>query len=320
MITIVIAVLAVFFAVNMGGSNFAVSFATAYGSRMLSRVMCGVLFVIFLALGATFCGSAVTLTLGKNIIPAHFVTPPVIVVIFLSAGMSMFVANLMKIPQTTTLVTVAAISGVGLHLNHLNGAAIMKMVPYWIGLPLVSYAFTYICAGLIYPPRHSNFWLYEKLVNNRQRLHIFVIACSCYNAFAIGTNNVANVVGPLVGIDVLPVALWLLIFAVIFGSGAFMFPGTLETSGNQVVPLGLLTASIISLVSGTLMIFASELGIPQSFVMLQMAAIFAVASIKKGKDVTFSDPITRRSFFTWTINPVITVGISFLLARLIVPR
>ena len=48
--------------------------------------------------------------------------------------------------------------------------------------------------------------------------------------------------------------------------------------------------------------------------MLQMGALFAVAALKHGKDNTFSDPVTRKTFVTWTINPLITLGVSYLLS------
>jgi len=142
----------------------------------------------------------------------------------------------------------------------------------------------------------------------------FVIFASCYNAFSVGTNNVANVVGPLIGSGDIPILPVLFICACFFGSGSFMFSGPLKTAGDKIVPLGLLTASVISLISGSLMIVASSLGIPQSFVMLKMGAIFAISSLKDGHEATFANPLTKKTLYTWTINPIITFLVSWGLA------
>ncbi len=310
--------LAVFFALNMGGASFAASFSAPYGGRILTRVQAAVLFVIFVMLGAVVFGQNVSHTLGENVIPMHLLDSRAVTVIFLSAGLSMFIANITQIPQSTSIVTVAVIAGVGLYHQQLAVKTILWFIPFWVILPAASFGITRLIAGYVYPPRHGNFWIYQKFVNQRSKLRKFVIIASCYNAFSVGTNNVANVVGPLMGPGEVNLFRLLLIFSVIYGAGAFFFGGPIKTAGQKIVPLGLLTASIISLVSGTLMILASWLGIPQSFVMLQMGALFAVSSVKHGNEYTFENPLIRRTFYTWTVNPLITLFISYGLSWLII--
>jgi len=313
-----ISLLSIFFALNMGGASLSASFSAAYGGKFLTRVQSSFLFVLFVILGSVLLGQNVSDTLSKDIIPVSLLTQKGIIVIFLSAGISMFVSNLMHIPQSTSLVTVAAIAGVGGYVGELNISTILRFIPFWVLLPILSYVITYYVAGYIYPPRRINFWIYQKLINQQQKLKTFVIICSCYNAFSVGTNNVANVVGPFVGSGSLSMMTALLLFGFIYGLGGFAFTGPIRTAGDKIVPLGLITASIISLVSGTLMIMASVYGMPQSFVMLQMGALFAVSSLKKGTLATFENPLTRNTLYTWTINPVITYFLSFGLSWLII--
>ena len=310
----VILLLAVFFTINMGGASFAASFAAAYGSKLINRRKAGLLFLTFVILGAVLLGSHVSRTLGRNIVEPSFLNEKALIVIFLAAGLSMFVSNLMRIPQSTSLVTVAAIAGLGAYFNSLNIKTLFFLIPFWILLPILSYVFTYVIAGYVYPPRKKNYWIYERLINQRRKLRNFVIVASCYNAFSVGTNNVANVVGPLVGHSTQNMLLALGVFAILYGLGSFTFNGPLKTAGDQIVPLGLTTASIISLVSGTLMIMASYFGVPQSFVMLQMGALFAVSSLKHGAEPTFKSDVARKTFYTWTINPIITFFVAFGLA------
>lgn len=312
--------LAVFFAVNMGGASFAASFAAPYGGRLIEKQKAAVLFILFVILGSVLLGKPVSMTLGRELIRPDLIGPQAIVIIFFSAGLSMFVSNMMKIPQSTSLVTVAAIAGVAAYYRQLNLKTLYYLLPFWILLPVLSYFLTHVITGYIYPPRKGNFRIYERFINHQDKLKVFVIVTSCYNAFAVGTNNVANVAGPLMG----PAGMFtlrdlLIFFAFIYGAGAFVFAGPIKTAGHKIVPLGLLTASIISLVSGTLMVFASVFGVPQSFVMLKMGAIFAVSSLKDGRGSTFNKPLTKRTLYTWTINPVITffisLGLSWIVLR-----
>lgn len=320
MMVFVIFLLAVFFATNMGGASFAASFSAPYGGKVVGHRHAAFLFISFVLFGAVVFGQNVAVTLGNNIVPAADMTGPAIVVVFLSAGLSMFVANRANIPQSTSLVTVAAIAGVGCFIGDVNTGEILRFIPFWILLPLLSYLMTYILVGRIYPPRSSNFWVYQKFVNQKSRLKVFVLVASCYNAFSVGTNNVANVVGPLMGYteDDGTSTVLMTVLALIYGTGAIIFTGPIKTAGNKIVPLGLMTASIISFISGTLMIIASWWGVPQSFVMLQMGALFAVSSLKHGTEYTLKNPLIQRTFYTWTINPIITFFVSYGLSFLIV--
>lgn len=308
-----IIILAAFFAMNMGGANFAASFGAGCGSRLITKRRAAWLFLFCVVLGAELFGKNVAHTLGQGLVPVAAITPRTLVIIFFSAGLSMFVANRLKIPQSTSFVTVAAITGVGAYVGNVNWATVAFLVPFWIGLPLLSYGLTRWLTSLVYPPRSTNFWFYERYANHEKKLKAFVIISSCYNAFSVGSNNVANVVGPLLNVQSLSMPLAFSFYAAFFGIGAFVFSEPLKTAGEKFVPLGLLTASIIALVSGTLMIIASVMGVPQSFVMLQMGAVLAVSSLKHGSELTFNNPLTHKILYTWTINPILTFILTYVL-------
>jgi sulfate permease len=63
---ILLFILIVFFALNMGGANFSASFAAAYGGKVLSKKKAQFLFVLFVFLGAIMLGRPVAQTLGKK--------------------------------------------------------------------------------------------------------------------------------------------------------------------------------------------------------------------------------------------------------------
>ena len=306
-------VLVILFVLNMGGSNFGASFAAAHGGKILTKKRAQLLFIIFVILGAVLVGRHVSDTLGNKIIPHHLITPDTLVIILFSATLSLFVSNLLKVPQSTSFVAVASIIGVGLYHGRVYTEIFQRFIPFWVILPVLGYFATFLLGRIVYPPRRSNFWIYEKLINQKDRLKIFVIIASCYNAFSVGTNNVANAVGPLAGSGILNITWGLVMLAPIFGLGSILFHGTLDTTSEKIVPLGAFSATIICVVTGTLVIIASIFGVPQSFVMIKVAAIFAISSLKKGHRTTFNDPLTRRTYMTWVITPIVAVVISYSL-------
>ena len=312
---LIIFFIAGFFSLNMGAPSFAGSFSTACGSQAINRLKAAALFLILALLGATCLGTEVANTLSKGIVPKQFLDIKAVAVVLSAATLSLFIANMMHIPQSTSLSTLASICGVGMFHHTVNWGKLNYMVICWIIATCVSFSLIYIITRYVYPPRPTNFWVYEKVVHHKQRLKILVIMTSCYKAFAQGTNNVANVVGPLSAAGLIGVQPGLWIMGILFGLGAFIFTGPLNTSSEKIVPLGLLTATVINLVSGTITIIASKMGLPFPTVIVYTVSIFAIGSIKDGVGMTLGKPVTQKTFFTWCINPVMTLMVSYLLSK-----
>ena len=312
-------ILVVFFAFNMGASGIAPSFASAYGGKLIRKKNAIILFGLFVILGAIFLGKNVTLTLGKGLLAKEFMNFDVVLVILGSAALGLFIANILKIPQSTSQVTVGAIVGAGLYFQHLNLKTLfLKILPMWVILPLLSYILTLLVYKLIYPPHHNNLHIYQKIFANEKKVRLSALVASCYVAFAIGTNNVANAVGPLSAVGILGIASGLFLISPLFGVGAWLMgKGPLQTAGKEIVPLGLLSSTLVSFVTASLLIFASTLGIPQSLVQLNLSAIFAICCLKNGHKYTWDHHIIQRTFIVWFITPLISLGISFLLLLLL---
>lgn len=321
MLILVIAI-TVLFAINMGASGIAPSFAATVGAKILKRKDAIILFGIWVIIGAVIAGRNVSLTLGKNLLPQELISFNVALIILGSAMLSLFLANLLKIPQSTSQVTVGSIMGAGVYFNRLYlNTLFFKIFPAWIILPLLSYTLTILTYKVIYPPRHKNLHLYEKILRNDKKLKSISLVVGCYVAFAIGTNNVANAVGPLYGAGFTEIALGLLLVSPLFGLGALLLgKGTMETAGTEIVPLGLLSGTLVSFVTASLLIIASILGIPQSLVQLNLCSIFAVAGVKNGHRYTLDQHITRRTLLVWAVTPLLSFVLAYLLLFLFVKR
>jgi len=302
-----------FFAINMGASGIAPSFAAICGANIVKKRNALLLFSIFVILGAIVLGRNVALTLGKNLLPSEFMSFNTVLVILASASASLFLANILKIPQSTSQVTVCAIIGAGLYFRHLNFSTLfLKILPMWVILPLSSYILTFLLYRNIYPPKHDNLHIYQKVFANEKKLKIFAVVVSCYVAFAIGSNNVANAVGPLYGAGIVNILSGLVMIAPLFGIGAYVLgKGPLDTAGKEIVPLGIMSSTLVSFVTATLLIFASLLGIPQSLVQLNIFSIFAVSCLKNGHRCAFSQNITKKTLIVWAITPLASAVFSY---------
>lgn len=300
---------------NMGASGIAPSFAAIYGGKLIKKKKALILFSLFVILGALVLGKNVSFTLGKNLLAKEFLNYGVSLVIIASAALSLFLANILKIPQSTSQVTVGAIVGAGLYFRHLYWKTLLiKIVPMWVVLPLLSYVLTFLLYRVIYPPRHNNLHLYEKIFAHEKKLKLSALVVSCYVAFAIGTNNVANAVGPLFGAGIIGILPGLILISPIFGIGAWaMGKGPLQTASKEIVPLGLFSSTLVSFVTATLLIIASLLGIPQSLVQLNLCSIFAISCLKNGHKCTIDHHITRKTFIVWMVTPLLSIVISYLL-------
>ncbi|OGW71332.1 MAG: hypothetical protein A2047_03685 [Omnitrophica bacterium GWA2_41_15] len=306
----------------MGASGIAPSFAAVYGSRLVKKKNSLILFAVFVILGAVLLGKNVTLTLGKGLLPKELMSFDAVLIILGSSALSLFLANILKIPQSTSQVTVMAIVGVGLYFQQLNLTALfMKILPAWILLPLLSYILTFALYRTIYPPEHNNLHIYEKIFANEKKMRLSALIVSCYVAFAIGTNNVANAVGPLFGAGILNIFSGLFLVAPLFGIGAWLLgKGPLDTAGREIVPLGLVSSTLVAFVTATLLIFASLFSIPQSLVQLNLAAIFAISCLKNGHKYTWDKNIVKKTFFVWIITPLLSITTSYILALLFLKR
>lgn len=317
---------AVFLAINMGGSGVAAAFSSSYGANLIRKDLIPGLFGAFVLLGALFSGDKVTRTIGGGIVAeAHF-TIAVTTIMLLSIALSILLANLLKVPQSTSQSTVFALMGIGTYLTDINTRKlILEIVPAWFYLPILSFLFTFILGRFIYKPISDKKIVNFGTIRKHPLIKYSVIFSSCYVAYAIGANNVANASGPIFSllnniIDVANVAPLMIIIAVLliapwFGIGASIFSSrVLETTGKKIINFGPLGAFSISLVTGSLLIFASVYGgIPAALAQLNVGAILGLGVYKEGFKNTFNKKTVKKIFVVWVIAPIMAFVIAYML-------
>ncbi|MCD4781840.1 MAG: inorganic phosphate transporter family protein [Candidatus Omnitrophica bacterium] len=323
---------AMFLAINMGGSGTAPSFSAAYGSNIIRKDLIPGLFGLFVFFGAILAGKKVVLTVGKGILPGEMIGLTLTTIILLSVGLSLLLANLLKIPQSTSQATISALIGPAVYFNVLKTHKLFfEILPTWFILPIVSFIITLFIGKFIYNPMKHRKIIKFKEISTHPILKIAVILTSCYVAFAIGSNNVANAAGPIASMIsnelniivqgdkfVLIMILSTLIIAPCFAIGSSLFGGKLvETTGKEIINIGPLGACLIAGVTATLLLLASVTrGIPTSLVQMNTMAIIGLGISKVGWKEMFTHTTVKKLLIIWIIAPVLALFLSFSLTVL----
>ncbi|HOK40756.1 MAG TPA: inorganic phosphate transporter [bacterium] len=310
----------IFIAINMGASGFSVSFVSSIGSKTIEFKKAIILFTLFVLLGAIIVGGRVTKTLGGKIIEKKYFTNKVAIIILTSAGITLFIANILKIPQSTSIITICAISGIGLYYKNLNFKILLKLIIIWLIISIMSYIITYFLSKIFYPPSNKNLKYYEKIFQHNNKLSKFVLYTDLYSAFGIGTNNVANIVAPLNSAGKIDLTNGLIFFSLLFGLGAFLLgKRVIKTISNDIIPIGVFSATIISFVVSTFIIISSIFGLPAPYVQFSSLTVIAIKTVKEelGHIISFKNPVIKKIIKIWVITPIISLVISFVLMNLI---
>lgn len=311
--TITLLIISIFLGMNMGVSGFSISFTPSYGSGLLTRKKAILFYTIFVLIGGVLIGPRVVTTLTTKISQTSFGEYSGLIII-ISSGLMMFLTNLLRIPQSTSFITVSAFTGAAFYYHQVNWHTIIKILYVAIIFCILAFLITYFIKKIFYPPRNSNFRLYEKSFAHNDKLKKFIFWTGCYSAFAIGTNNIANVVAPiLLSVSVNPI-LYIVPIGLSFGLGGLVFgKGVINTISKEIIPIGQISAGIISLVTSSFVITASLLGLPTPYVQLTTFSVLAISSVKDGFYLTHKKPVVKKIISVWVIAPILTFLLSYLL-------
>jgi len=322
-----------FLAVNMGGSGTAPSFSAAYGANIIRKFAIPGLFGTFVFLGAIISGKQVAITLGREMIPADTLSVTMVTIILLSVALSLLMANLIGVPQSTSQSTVAALSGPAIYLDSLNTQKLfLEIIPAWFILPLIGFFLVLFISRLMkLYTKKRNLVKFDQMPAHPV-LRLFVILSACYVAYAIGSNNVANASGPLasmvmnvLNIDVnddqkfnIIVIICTLLIAPCFAIGSSVFGRKLlENTGKGIIEFGPAGASLISVITASLLLLASVTkGIPTSLVQLNAFAIIALGISKKGWKKMYVHQQVKKFWIIWLSAPLMALAISLTLTYL----
>ncbi|MDF1508532.1 inorganic phosphate transporter [Robertmurraya sp. DFI.2.37] len=315
---VILAILiALFFALNIGASGAAASMGIAYGTGVVKKGMALFLCAIAVFLGAYLGGGEVVKTLGSGIVPGHTFTVSVTILVLLSAALSLFLANILGIPLSTSEVVVGAIVGVGIVYQSLFFDKLAWILLFWVLTPFVAFIMA-VVAAMILKIKKIKKWLEKPSIS--RILPFIVIAMGMFEAFSAGMNNVANAVGPLVGAEILSIQ------SGIFWGGLFVALGALilgkrvlETNGKKITSIRLEDGCIISGTGASIVMAASLFGIPVPLTQITTSSIIGIGFVKDGINV-LKKKIVIQLLTVWVVSPIISMALSYSLIQIIIEK
>jgi sulfate permease len=310
--------IALFFAMNIGASGTAASMGAAFGGGAVKkRWKALVLVSVTVFLGAIIAGGNVVQTISNGIVPSSILNVQLTIMILAAACFTLFLANILRVPLSTSEVTVGAVIGVGAAYGSLYMGRILFILGVWIALPFISYGIAFFLGKLI-PHIENKLDNIRKPKTVRKVLSVFLVCAGCYEAFAAGTNNVANAIGPLVGAGLIPIHSGILFGALFVSLGALLLGGrVLETNAKKITKLSLLQGTIVSITSGTLVLIASLFGIPVPLTQSTTMSIFGIGVAEFGGSL-WKKGIVKRIITVWIVSPISSFAMSYVMIQVFV--
>lgn len=323
-------IIAFLFGIAMGGSGIAPSFSTVFGAEFLNQKYIPWLFGIFVFLGALISGQNTTNTIANEIISSKYLNTLIISIILFSVFISILIADIFGIPQSTSQSTVFSLVAASVYFHDFRESFVLvEILPTWFIAPFISFIMTFLLGKFIYKPLRKTGITISAKVNNHFFTKGFLLLMALYVSYSIGSNNVANAAGPvnsiiteklhLNGNNSFTMLLSIIIISPGFGIGSALFSKKiLKNTGKEIYLFGRFEALIIAFVSGTILLLISIFkGIPTSLVQLNVAAILGIGVAKLGIKNIFKKTQVNKFFLMWIISPIISFSLTILLLTIL---
>ncbi len=315
----------------LGANDAANVFGTAVGTKMVTWRTAAIICSIFVVLGALLSGSGTTQTLGKlgaiSALPGAFMTA-------LSAGFSVLFMTRAGLPVSTSQAIVGAIVGWNFFSKSSTDHVVLaQILSTWILCPILAAIFAIF---LVKISKFLSFRLAIHMITLDALKRIALIFAGAMGAYALGANNIANVIGVFIPTEPFPVLhlgqvsinstkQLLFLGGLSIALGVFTFSkGVMETVGKELGSLSSTTALIAVLAhSLVLFMFASRgleawlanLGLPTiplvpvSSSQAVVGAIVGISIISGLSNINWL--ILGKILLGWVIAPVLACIICF---------
>ncbi|MGI9437619.1 MAG: inorganic phosphate transporter [Geminicoccaceae bacterium] len=317
---------------SLGANDAANVFGTAVGTRMVRFGTAALIAGLFVTLGATVSGAGAAETLGAlgavNTLPGAFMAA-------LAAALAVYGMSRLGLPVSATQAIVGAIIGWNLFSGFPTDLGVLTtIITTWIGCPIL--------AALIAMPLFSvSRWGVNKarlhLLRQDAYLRVTLIATGAFGAYALGANNIANVMG--VFVDANPFTTFSIGSIILTGTQQLFLLGGLAialgivtyskrvmyTVGAELLPLSPLGAwAAVTAHSLVLILFASQnlanflatIGLPSpplvpiSSSQAVVGAVLGIGLLKHGRGVRWT--MLGRIVVGWLITPMVAGILCFV--------
>lgn len=317
---IVAYLVAIFMGLNIGGNNAAAAMGAAYGAKVRTKYQAVILIGIFSLLGAVFSGGAVIKTLGSGILPSGTILLNGAIVAVGAAGITVFLANLLRIPISTSQAAVGSVVGIGLFYgsSKLNLPLLGYIVSWWVVTPVLAWLLAYLMGKYLYTD--ILVWLADHSSSEasiKKLLNVLLIISGCYVAYSAGANNAANAVGPFVGAGLIEPIWGAVLGGLTIGFGALLMGGrVLDTVGKEITELCIIRATFVEFTAAILVHVASILGVPVSLGEIVAAGVIGIGCANSGMHLVKGE-VVKKIMIAWVVSPLLAGVMALALMNLI---
>ncbi len=264
----------IFMGWSLGSNDAANFFGTGVGAKIITYRKATLLISVFVVIGALLEGEKCFATVGEisklDLKMAFFTT--------LSAGMMVTLFTYFGLPTSTSQAIIGALLGGGLYLAKADFSKLYKIVVCWILTPVGALIISYLLYHLL--GRLVNQYLTRPLLRDALIKGGLVIS-GCFGAYALGSNNVANVTGVYVSTGTLSPFYGALIGSLSIALGVLTYSGkVMETVGRKIVAMDSYSAFIAGLGSALVVWIFTQVGVPVSSSQSVVGAVAGVGLVK----------------------------------------
>ena len=300
----------IFLGWTLGSNDSANVFGTAVAAKIVTYRTAVILTAIFVVVGALAEGEKCITTVGDF----STLTPKGAFFAALAAGITMFILTYLALPSSTSQAIIGAIVGARIISETPDFSMLSKIVGCWVLTPIGGITISIILYHLIgilivkyiFSPEIRSFILYWSL-----------ILAGCLGAYALGSNNVANVTGVYVGSGLLTPFEGLIIGSLSIASGVLTYSRkVMMTVGIKITPLDEY-AAFIAMLSGAITVeIFTQLGVPVSSSQAIVGGVVGVGLVKGVR--TLSKRTLIKVVVGWIVTPVSAGIISYVLRAIII--
>ena len=290
----------------LGSNDAANVFGTAVASRMVSRRLAIAVTASMVIVGAIVGGYPAMGTIGgltgQTAASALLTT--------LSAAATILLINRLRLPASASQAVVGATVGSALLRGvPIAEATLGKIVLVWVGTPigaaLVAILLHRVGAKLLRAWGPNLVWWSVVIQYS-------LVAAGAYGAYALGANNVANVVGAFAGVEPFADRHFLLALAggmsIALGVLAFSRE-VMDTVGRRLVAMDGFSALVAVLAQALTVHIYALLGVPVSSAQAIVGAVLGIGLARGVRTISFRT--LGRVVLGWLVAPAFAGAVSF---------